>query len=86
MTIRPSVSASELVEAYQDADLFVFPSIAEGFGQVLLEALACGLPILTTTHTAAPDIIRDGEHGFIIEPRRPDLASGANRMGHGASA
>ena len=73
VTIRPSVSASELVEAYQDADLFVFPSIAEGFGQVLLEALACGLPILTTTHTAAPDIIRDGEQGFIVEPRRPDL-------------
>ncbi len=71
--IRPSVSAEELVKAYQAADLFVFPSVAEGFAQVLLESLACGLPILSTTHTAAPDLIEDGEQGFIVAPRRPDL-------------
>ena len=71
--IRPSVSTEELVQAYQAADLFVFPSVAEGFAQVLLESLACGLPILSTTHTAAPDLIEDGEQGFIVEPRRPDL-------------
>ena len=50
----------------------MLPSIAEGFGQVLLEALACGLPVLATTHTAAPDLIQDGREGFIVEPRRPD--------------
>ncbi|MGI4830220.1 MAG: glycosyltransferase family 4 protein [Janthinobacterium lividum] len=71
--IRPSVSAEELVRAYQTADLFIFPSVAEGFGQVLLESLACGLPILATTHTAAPDLITEGREGFIVEPRRPDL-------------
>ena len=73
VTIRPSVSSQELVAAYQAADLFIFPSIAEGFGQVLLEALACGLPILSTTHTAAPDLIEDGVEGFVVEPRRADL-------------
>ena len=73
ITIRPSVSESELQAAYQQADLFVFPSVAEGFGQVLLEALASGLPILSTTHTAAPDLIESGRQGFVIEPRRPDL-------------
>jgi glycosyltransferase involved in cell wall biosynthesis len=71
--IRPSVSGPDLVRAYQQAELFVFPSVAEGFGQVLLEALASGLPILSTTHTAAPDLITDGVEGFIVEPRRPDL-------------
>ncbi len=71
--IRPNVSGDDLVQAYQAADLFVFPSIAEGFAQVLLESLACGLPILSTTHTAAPDLITEGKEGFIIEPRRPDL-------------
>ncbi len=73
VTIRASVGPAELEAAYQAADLFVFPSVAEGFGQVLLEALASGLPILSTTHTAAPDLITDGVEGFIIEPRRPDL-------------
>ena len=71
--IRPNVSAAELTAAYQAADLFVFPSVAEGFGQVLLESLASGLPVLSTTHTAAPDLIDSGSEGFIIEPRRPDL-------------
>ena len=75
VTIRPSVSGEELVQAYQQADLFVFPSVAEGFGQVLLESLASGLPILSTTHTAAPDLIEDGVQGFIVEPRRPDLVA-----------
>ncbi|CAN5559293.1 hypothetical protein BH10ACI4_BH10ACI4_17840 [soil metagenome] len=74
--VRPSVSADELVAAYQTADLFVFPSVAEGFGQVLLESLACGLPILSTTHTAAPDLIEEGVQGFVVEPRRPDLLAG----------
>jgi glycosyltransferase involved in cell wall biosynthesis len=71
--VRPYVSLPELLEAYRRADLFVFPSVAEGFAQVLLEALASGLPILSTTHTAAPDLIEDGREGFIVEPRRPDL-------------
>ncbi len=71
--VRPSVSLPELIEAYRQADLFVFPSVAEGFAQVLLEALASGLPILSTTHTAAPDLIVEGQEGFVVEPRRPDL-------------
>ncbi len=73
MDIRPDVSAQELVTQYQSADLFVFPSVAEGFGQVLLESLSSGLPILSTTHTAAPDLIEHGREGFVVEPRRPDL-------------
>ncbi len=73
IAINVSVGAADLVRAYQTADLFVFPSVGEGFGQVLLESLACGLPILSTTHTAAPDLIEDGVQGFIVEPRRPDL-------------
>jgi len=71
--IRSFVTSSELKAAYQSADLFVLPSVVEGFGQVLLEALASGLPILSTTHTAAPDLIDDGVEGFIVEPRKPDL-------------
>ena len=71
--VRPSVTFPELLEAYRTADLFVLPSVVEGFAQVLLEALACGLPILSTTHTAAPDLITSGVEGWVVEPRRPDL-------------
>jgi glycosyltransferase involved in cell wall biosynthesis len=76
--ITPSVSHAELVEAYRAADLFVLPSVAEGFGQVLLESLACGLPVLSTTRTAAPDLIREAEQGFVVAPG--DAAALAERI------
>jgi glycosyltransferase involved in cell wall biosynthesis len=66
--IRPDVSAEELRRQYRMADVFVLPSLAEGFGHVLLEALACGVPVITTTRSAGPDIIRRGREGFVIEP------------------
>jgi glycosyltransferase involved in cell wall biosynthesis len=66
--IRSFVSPEALLHELQSADVFVFPSLAEGFGHVLLEAMACGLPVISTTHTAAPDLISDGREGFIIEP------------------
>jgi alpha-maltose-1-phosphate synthase len=47
--------------------VLVFPSYFEGFGLVLLEAMACGLPVITTTATAGPDIVSAGEDGWIIE-------------------
>jgi glycosyltransferase involved in cell wall biosynthesis len=70
--ILPDVSDDRLIAAYQSADLFVFPSLAEGFGQVLLEALASGLPILSTARTAAPDLIEGDRQGFIVEPGKPE--------------
>ena len=39
---------------------------------MLLEAMASGLPIASTTRTAAPDLIRHGEEGFLLEPARPE--------------
>lgn len=72
VTVRPSVSPEELLEAYRAADLFVFPSVGEGFGQVLLESLACGLPVLSTPRTAAPDLIREGVEGWVVEPGRAE--------------
>lgn len=53
-------SRSELRERYREADVFVFPSFFEGFGLVLLEAMACGLPALATDATAGPDLLDAG--------------------------
>lgn len=58
-----------LNQYYSSASVFVFPSLVEGFGLVLLEAMACGIPVITTPNTAGPDIITDGVEGFIIPIR-----------------
>lgn len=50
-------------------DVLVLPSLFEGFGLVLLEAMAMGLPIITTPHTAGPDLIEDGVQGYIVPVR-----------------
>lgn len=67
--IRINVSHAKLLASFYEADVFVLPSIAEGFAQVLLEAMSCGLPIITTENTAGPDIITNGKEGFIIPIR-----------------
>ncbi len=65
----PSVPHNLLNEYYNAANVLVFPSLVEGFGLVLLEAMACGIPVISTPHTAAPDILTDGLEGFIIPVR-----------------
>jgi len=52
-------SRQELLGHYQSADVFVFPSFFEGFALVLLEAMACGLPVLASDATGAPDLLDD---------------------------
>ncbi len=48
------------------SDVLIFPSLFEGFGLVITEALSQGLPVITTTNTAGPDIISQGENGWIV--------------------
>ncbi len=64
-----SLPHSQILELMATQDVFVFPSLFEGFGLVLTEALSQGLPIITTTHTAAPDLITDGKEGYIVPIR-----------------
>lgn len=65
----PSVPHATLNAHYSNASIFVFPSLVEGFGLVLLEAMACGIPVITTPNTAGPDLITDGVEGFIVPIR-----------------
>jgi len=53
---------------YQQADLFCLPSLSDGFGHVVLEAMACGTPALVTASCGASDVISQGQHGFVIPP------------------
>lgn len=61
----PYKKIPSLLEA---CDCLVFPSFFEGFGLVILEAMAAGLPVITTEATAGPDIIEHAKDGFIIHP------------------
>jgi len=65
----PSVPHTSLNEYYSSANILVFPSLVEGFGLVLLEAMACGIPVITTPNTASSDILTDGIEGFIVPIR-----------------
>lgn len=57
---------ARLLERMRQADLFVFPSLAEGFGLVIGEAMAAGLPVLTTTNTGGPELVTDGAEGWCV--------------------
>ncbi len=69
----PTCSHAEVLAEMAAHDVFVFPSLFEGFGLVLLEAMAMGLPVITTAHTAGPDLLRHGIDGFIV-PIRDSVA------------
>ena len=56
----------ELLELMATVDLFVFPSLAEGFGLVIGEAMALGVPVLTTKNTGGPSLITDGIDGWCV--------------------
>jgi UDP-glucose:(heptosyl)LPS alpha-1,3-glucosyltransferase len=57
----------EIERYYAAADVFVFPTVYEPFGNVHLEALASGLPVITTGQSGGADIIRDGKDGFVVQ-------------------
>lgn len=60
-----------LPEWYAQADLFLFPTIEDGFAVVLTQAQAAGLPIIATTNCSAPDFIEEGKSGWIVPIRAP---------------
>ncbi len=68
----PSVPHASLSQHYSSASVFVLPSLVEGLSLVQLEAMACGVPIITTPNAAGPEIITDGVEGFIVPIRDAD--------------
>lgn len=62
------VSEEDLPEVYASADLVVLPSFMEGFGMVLLEAMATSKPCVSTTVGGVPEVVVDGETGTLVRP------------------
>jgi glycosyltransferase involved in cell wall biosynthesis len=63
---------TEKRDLFLESDVFLFPSHGEGFPIVVLEAMATGLPLVTTRVGAIPDFFRDGEMGFSVDVPDPD--------------
>lgn len=63
----PSLPHDEILKLMANQDLFIFPSLFEGFGLVITEAMSQGTPVITTDRTCGPDIIHNGKDGWIVE-------------------
>jgi glycosyltransferase involved in cell wall biosynthesis len=64
----PHQTRLALAQRYRESDVFVFPTLLEGMPLVVLEAMACGLPVIVTPNGPG-DIVRDGVDGFIVPAR-----------------
>ena len=89
----PSLPHQQVLEIMKQHDVLVFPSLFEGFGLVITEAMSQGLPVITTERTIGPDLITDNKDGWLIEAgstmalqkavenllQNPDLVASAGR-------
>jgi glycosyltransferase involved in cell wall biosynthesis len=66
VTVLPRVDRDQLYEQLQRADVFLFPTLSEGFSCALLEAMAAELPIVTTAVGAAVDLLDNGRNGVLV--------------------
>ena len=71
-----SLPHEQLIDEMGRHDVLVFPSLFEGFGLVILEAMSQGLPVITTAHTAGPDILTEGSDGFVVPIRSAEGIAG----------
>lgn len=69
----------ELFKKYQDFDAFILPSISEGFGLAIVEAMAAGLPVITTPNSIGPELIQNDISGFIVPIRDTEAIVNAIR-------
>jgi len=75
-----AVKPAELPPWYRAADALVLPSLREGWPNVVLEALACGTPVLATAIWGTPEILRGCMAGLLVEPSVDGLADGLRRL------
>jgi colanic acid/amylovoran biosynthesis glycosyltransferase len=78
--LRGAVSSSEVLAKLQATDVFVLSSVEEGISNAALEAMASGVPVVTTTAGGMAEAVSDGVEGFVVPVRDADAL--ANRLGY----
>jgi len=66
------VPQTKLKDLMSRSHVLVLPSIDDGFGMVLNQAMACGCPVIATTNSGGPDLITEGEDGWVVPIRDPE--------------
>lgn len=81
IALRPvAIRTAGLENVYAKSSVLVLPSLADGFGYVVGEAMACGVPVIVTSNTGAADLVLEGINGFIVPPG--DTEAIAERLHH----
>lgn len=73
----PSLPNADILTLMKEQDIFIFPSLFEGFGLVITEAMSQGTPVITTERTAGPDFIKHGMNGWLVEAGSTDAITAA---------
>jgi len=68
-----TLKGDDLARAYRDSSVFVLPTVEEGLALVLGEALSFGLPVITTVNSGGADLFQDGQEGFLVPIRLPEV-------------
>src|SRR5581483_947074 len=69
--LLPRVDPIEVRDRLRRADVLMHPSLSEGISNAVLEAMACALPVVTTSAGGMREAVRDGVEGFVVAPRQP---------------
>jgi glycosyltransferase involved in cell wall biosynthesis len=77
VTVLPFVTREEIPSVYASHDVFVFPSLVEGMPLTLLEAMATGMPVVTTNTSGMADVVEDGVNGLLAPPADAEKTAAA---------
>lgn len=76
-----NIPYDDMPKVYQEADILLFPSIREGFGLAVAEAMACGLPVVATDCSSLPELIINSQGGYLCQPKAIDeFANAINKL------
>jgi glycosyltransferase involved in cell wall biosynthesis len=72
VTLHPTASDAKKIDFFREADIFIYPSYSEGMPIAVIEAMACGLPVIATRVGGLPDLVTDGINGILVDAGHPD--------------